>query len=63
MQVIYVDVLFGLNLVVNYLLLFLTSRFSGVYVRRLRLLGGAALGLFCRAAVFSRPAACAVSAV
>lgn len=44
MQVIYVDVLFGLNLVVNYLLLFLTSRFSGVYVRRLRLLGGAALG-------------------
>lgn len=44
MQVIYVDVLFALNVVVNYLLLFLTARFSGVYVRRLRLLGGAALG-------------------
>lgn len=44
MQVIYVDVLFALNVVVNYLLLFLTARFSGVYVRRLRLLGGAAVG-------------------
>ncbi len=44
MQVIYIDVLFALNLVVNYLLLFLTSRFSGVYVRRLRILGAAALG-------------------
>ena len=44
MQVIYIDVLFALNLVVNYLLLFLTARFSGLYVGRLRLLGGAALG-------------------
>lgn len=48
MQVIYIDVLFAINLVVNYLLLFLTSRFSGVYVGRLRLAGAAALG-----AVFS----------
>lgn len=44
MQVIYIDVLFALNLTINYLLLFLTSRFSGVYTGRLRLLGGAALG-------------------
>lgn len=44
MQVIYIDVLFALNLIVNYLLLFLTARFSGLYVGRVRLLGGAALG-------------------
>ena len=44
MQIIYIDVLFGLNLAINYLLLLQTSRFSGVYVRRLRLLCGAALG-------------------
>ncbi len=44
MQIIYIDVLFVLNLAINYLLLFLTARFSGVYAKRLRLLSGAALG-------------------
>ena len=44
MRVVYVDVLFMSNLAVNYLLLVLTARVSGVYTSRLRLLCGGALG-------------------
>ena len=44
MRVVYVDVLFMSNLAVNYLLLLLTARVSGVYTSRLRLLAGGALG-------------------
>ncbi len=44
MRVVYVDVLYFTNLAVNYLLLLLTARASGTYVKRVRLLCGAALG-------------------
>lgn len=44
MRVVYVDTLFFLNLSVDYLLLLLTARIAGVYVRRRRLLAGAVVG-------------------
>ena len=44
MRVVYVDTLFFLNLSIDYLLLLLTARIAGVYVRRRRLLAGAVVG-------------------
>ena len=44
MRVIYVDTLFLLNLSVDYLLLLLTAKIAGVYVRRRDLLTGALVG-------------------
>lgn len=44
MRVIYVDVLAGVNLAMDYLLLAAVARLSGTYCTRSRLLAGAALG-------------------
>ena len=44
MRVIYVDVLAGVNLAMDYLLLAAVARLSGAYCTRPRLLAGAALG-------------------
>lgn len=52
MTVVYIDSLFLLNLVVNYLLLLSAARLAGEVIRRLRLGLGAALGAFYAAAVF-----------
>lgn len=43
-QVVYIDVLFVLNMFINYLLLLLTVRLTHIEATRWRLLGGAALG-------------------
>ena len=43
-QVVYVDVLLGLNLFINYFLLLSVAKFLRISVRRLRLLAGAAIG-------------------
>jgi len=43
-RVIYVDVLFLLNLAVNYLILLATAKIAAVYIKRLRIFLGAALG-------------------
>lgn len=52
MTVIYIDSLFLLNFIVNYLLLLATAKLAGEVLRRLRLAGGAALGALYAAAVF-----------
>lgn len=52
MAVVYIDSLFLLNFVVNYLLLLAAARLSGEVILRLRLAGGAALGAAYAAAVF-----------
>lgn len=44
MRVVYLDVLAGVNLAMDYVLLAATARLSGTYCTRLRLLWGAALG-------------------
>lgn len=44
MRVIYIDVLFGVNLAIDYLLLCGTSRLSGIFTERFRLAFGAAFG-------------------
>lgn len=44
MRVVYVDTLFLLNLSVDYLLLLLTAKITGVYARRRNLLAGALVG-------------------
>ena len=44
MRVIYVDVLAGVNLAMDYLLLAAAAKLSGAYCTRARLLAGAALG-------------------
>ena len=44
MRVVYVDTLFFLNLLVDYLLLLLTARLAGVYRNRKWLAFGAAVG-------------------
>ena len=44
MRVIYIDILFLLNLAVDYFLLLLTATISGVYQKRTRLLAGAFVG-------------------
>ena len=52
MTVVYIDSLFLLNFVVNYLLLLAAAKLSGEPLRRLRMAGGAALGAAYAAAVF-----------
>lgn len=47
LRAVYVDVLFAVNLAINYLLLLSTARFCGVYVRRRRIAAGAAFGALC----------------
>ena len=44
MRVIYVDILFLLNLAVNYLILLATAKIAAVYINRLKILLAAALG-------------------
>ena len=57
MQVVYVDSLFLLNLVINYIILLVTARICGSAAPRLRLLGGAVLGaIYAVAAVLPLPA-------
>ncbi len=52
MTVVYIDALFLLNFVVNYLLLLAAGRLAGEVLRRLRIAAGAALGAGYAAAVF-----------
>ncbi len=52
MTVVYVDSLFLLNLIVNYLLLLATGKLAAEWLRRWRLLAGAAAGALYAAAVF-----------
>jgi len=52
MTVVYIDSLFLLNLVVNYLLLLATTKLAGEIIRRLRLAAGAALGALYAALIF-----------
>lgn len=51
MQVVYVDSLFFINLIINYILLLVTAKICAAVAPRLRLLGGAALGAFYSVAV------------
>lgn len=44
MRIIYLDILIGINLAVDYLMLFALSRVSGVYSTRFRLFAGALVG-------------------
>ena len=44
MRVVYVDSLFLINIIINYILLIVTAKICGAATPRLRLLGGAALG-------------------
>ena len=55
MTVIYIDSLFLLNFVVNYLLLLSAARLAGAIICRPRLAAGAALGALYAAAVFFLP--------
>lgn len=55
MRVVYVDTLFFLNLLVDYLLLLLTARIAGVSVRRRRLLAGAVVGAALSVLLFFPP--------
>lgn len=52
MTVVYIDALFLLNLIVNYLLLLAAAKLAGEPLRRLRLATGAALGGLYAAAIF-----------
>ena len=52
MTVVYIDALFLLNLIVNYLLLLAAAKRAGEPLRRLRLAAGAALGGLYAAAIF-----------
>ena len=52
MTVVYIDALFLLNLIVNYLLLLAAAKLAGEPLRRLRLAAGAALGALYAAAIF-----------
>ena len=52
MTVVYIDALFLLNLIVNYLLLLAAAKLAGEPLRRLRLAAGAALGGLDAAAIF-----------
>lgn len=52
MTVVYIDSLFLLNLIVNYLLLLAAAKLAGEPLRRLRLAAGAALGALYAAAIF-----------
>ena len=55
MRVVYVDTLFFLNLAVDYLLLLLTARLSGVYRSRRRLALGAAVGALLAVVLYFPP--------
>ena len=55
MQVVYVDVLLGLNLFINYFLLLAVGRFLHLTVRRLRLVGGAAIGALYSLTILAPP--------
>jgi len=52
LSVVYIDALFLLNLIVNYLLLLAAAKLAGEPLRRLRLAAGAALGGLYAAAIF-----------
>jgi len=52
MTVVYIDLLFLLNLIANYLLLLGTGRIAGVVLRRMRIALGAALGGIYAVAIF-----------
>ncbi len=52
-QVVYVDVLLGLNLLVNYFLLLFTAKFASMPVKRLRLLLGSAIGAVTALVIFA----------
>jgi len=52
LTVVYIDALFLLNLIVNYLLLLAAAKLAGEPLRRLRLAAGAALGGLYAAAIF-----------
>ena len=60
-QTIYIDVLLGLNLFVNYFLLLAVARFLGLRAGRLRLLGGAGLGALYSLAILLPPLPAALS--
>ena len=55
MRVVYVDTLFFFNLAVDYLLLLLTARLSGVYRSRRRLALGAAVGALLAVVLYFPP--------
>ncbi len=55
MRVVYIDVLFALNLGVNYLLLILTAGVGGIFTKRLRLALGALLGAILSVILFFLP--------
>jgi stage II sporulation protein GA (sporulation sigma-E factor processing peptidase) len=50
--VVYIDTLFVLNAVINYLLLLATAKITGLYAKRLRLLAGALVGAVYAVMVF-----------
>lgn len=52
MRYVYIDVLFLINLVLDYLILLLTARISGVYAKRTRILAAAVLGAVYAVLVF-----------
>lgn len=51
-QTVYVDVLLGINLFINYFLLLAVSKFLTIPVRRIRLFLGALLGAACSLSIF-----------
>lgn len=63
MRVVYIDTLFFLNLSVDYLLLLLTARIAGIYVRRRQLLAGAMVGAVLSVLLFFPPLPWALSLV
>lgn len=52
MPVVYIDVLFFVNLIVNYLLLLASCAFSGIDYKRYRILIAAIIGAFCSVLAF-----------
>ena len=51
-QTVYIDVLIGVNLFINYFLLLAVARFLHLPVRRGRMIAGAALGAFYALSIF-----------
>ncbi len=52
-QVVYIDILLGVNLLINYFLLLITARLAGVPPNRWRLFGASALGAVYSLAIFA----------
>lgn len=53
LHIVYIDVLFGVNLIINYLILFAVGKLTGAVIYRLRILFSAAVGaVYCCAAYF-----------